>query len=180
SLPDIQLPVVQAIPSRAPELDALRAQTIAAPERRTRNVPALVLPLERLVARFQLRAARQRLALSRRPRADPASPRAAGEVVVGVLRRRDAHRTFDPHLLVQPRPVAAQRGPRVLAQLAALARLVVRVEAEAELVDAAQEHDPRRRPPVAGRGGEHHCGGIERSIIRRPRVELAEALDGID
>src|SRR5690606_23214350 len=98
-----------------------------------RNLPAFVLARERFVARFQLIAARERLALPRRPGADLAPPRARGEVRVGVVGRRDAHRPLDPHLLVQPGPVAAQRGPRVLAQLAPLARVVVRVEAEAEL-----------------------------------------------
>src|SRR5690348_8094776 len=79
--PAVAQPVVQPVRAPLPELDRRRAEAIAAPVRRSRDLATLVLGDQLLHMSLQDRAIGDDLALRRGPRAQAAAPRAALEVV---------------------------------------------------------------------------------------------------
>ena len=85
--------------------------------------------------------ARRAAALYRGPRAQLLAARAAREIRVRLLRRDATHRSFGPHLFIQPRPVERNRRLRIGLQVGRLAALVIRVEDEAPGVEPMQQHD---------------------------------------
>src|SRR5690606_21459570 len=96
--------VVQAVEPVRPELDLLRHDPVAAPERRTLGIRAL-LGRDPLHLADQRAAALERLRLARGPGAETARQRAAAEVFVGlrpVLARDGA---AGPDLAAQALPV---------------------------------------------------------------------------
>src|SRR5262249_3557026 len=86
-------------------------------------------------------AAGERSALVRCPRADLAVARATGEVAIRLGRIGQLDGSFDADLLLERRPVLAERGARVARQLAGLATAVIRVEHESPLVHTPEQHD---------------------------------------
>ena len=92
------------------------------------------------------------LALRRRPRAEARRTRARGEVGVALGLRQALDGTLDAHRAVDLQPAEGQRRVGVRGQGASLGRVVVRVEAEAALVEPAQQdvardgRARRRRP----------------------------------
>src|SRR5690554_2178484 len=154
--------VVQAIGTLDPQLDALDLQADAAPVRRPRY-------RGRLRARGQGRGVgaeretqlgctlpylpdqrcprRERRALVRGPGAELAAPGAGREVGVAFLRGRADRRALDADLPAERVPVEAGGGPRVVLELAGLARAVVGEKHEVTGVghEVLAKHDTRRR-----------------------------------
>src|SRR5215218_2218621 len=130
ALAQVAHPVVQPVRPPLPELDRLRPQQVAAPVRRPRDLVRIARAeldhalLERLVVR-------QHAALRRRPGAQAAAVRAAGEVGVGLLVGEQLDRALEPDLALERVPVDRYRAVRVRRQLPALAALAVGVEADA-------------------------------------------------
>src|SRR6185312_3971544 len=133
-----------------PELHGLRPQVIAAPVRRPRNDDLDLalgprLPRERCAEalrrrgyRLEQRLARaHRLALRAGPGTHAARPRPGGEVRIAVRGRRLQYASLDAHLPVKRVPVDHRCRPRVLRQLPALARQVIRIKDEV----AGKRHD---------------------------------------
>ena len=72
----------------------------------------------------------------------------------------------------------------VQAELVALATLVVRVEAEPSCVEAAQQHHPRRRPPVEIGRRDHHVVGLvgdrgDRLVVPAGELHEGVGVDGV-
>ena len=153
-------------PSRQPPQNGGRGTS------RPRSAPR---PRRRAV---ELGAAGEHLALRRRPRPDLAV--AGREAKYSSLSAADAlDRAAHADLAVQVEPGEDAGGPRVGDELAALGAVVVGVEHEAAVVDAAHEHEPGVGHAV-GVGGRHdHCVGLGAPRPSwRPRTSDATARTG--
>lgn len=155
-IPAVAQPVVQAIVAVLPELDRVRRHPVAAPERWKWDVAVAEARRDPLDLGLELGAARHRLALTRRPRAELARARPVSPVRNRLRRVEAAHGAGHPHLAPEIGPVEHQRGPWVRSQVTALVALGVRVEAQAALVEPPEQHHPRRRLTLGCRGGHHH------------------------
>ena len=156
--------------SSVPEFNLRSASdAISAPERRAGDGLPGEARFGRGVLLVELFARCEHLALRRRPRARLAAARTAGEVRVRFVCRQALDRPFDPNLLLERRPVKAQRRVRIGGELARLAALVVGVKDEPALVDAAQQHHAHRRPAVRVRGRERDRRGVHVRALRRWR-----------
>ena len=151
---NVDVPLVQTARHAAPELDAMRNQPKAGPVRRTRDVLALEARLDVAHARLEITRSLDRPALLRRPRADLAPARAAGEVRIRLLARDRPRTPFDAHLPLERLPVKAHRRLRMRDQLAPLAALVVRVENEAFVVHALQQQNADGGLSIRAHGSE--------------------------
>src|SRR5690606_27654594 len=120
--------IVQAVGLPRPELDPLGADHVARPERRPLHLLPLEAPLLLGDPGHELLAGGEGPALLRRPRAELAAAWPGAEVRVGLLGGERLHRALHPHLLLDQRPVEAERGPRPGAKLLRLAALEVREE----------------------------------------------------
>jgi hypothetical protein len=104
------------------------------------------------------------------------------EVGLAVLPARPLDPALDPDLTLQLAPPEDQGRPRIGGQFGALAALVVGVEAEAALVEPAQQDHPGRRPAVRGRGGQGHGGRFKQAGplgLLEPAPELDHRI-GVD
>src|SRR5690606_3028236 len=158
----VQPALGQAVLRAVPELDRARDDAEPAPARRARHLAAFVLGLELRQPRLEGIPRVQRLRLPRRPRAQLAAARAAGEVGVGLGVIDDLDVALDPHLhaVAHTRPVEQQRGARIGLQFAALAPVQVGVEHEAARVTGLQQHGARGRATAGIGGGDGHRGGV--------------------
>ena len=115
---------------------------------------------EESVAYFRTRPLGSRLAAWASPQSRPLADRAELERLYAEAQAR----------------FGEERGVRVRCQLDALPALVVRVEGEAALVRALQEHHPHRRPALGCRGREGHClgdGAAAAACVLESALELA-------
>src|SRR5437867_3677294 len=128
---------------------------------------------------FERLPARHGLALRRNERREPASQGPACEILVGLRRRHPRDAALDAHLALQLRPAEKQHRLRVFLELTALAAAVVRVEDEAERVEALQQHGTRRRTPLFRGGRERHRVGQSYTGLQglvEPAAELRERI----
>src|SRR5215210_50163 len=172
-LADVMRALVQAVRATLPELDHVRAQEVAAPPLRARDLGAGEALLGRAQRLVELLARAEHAALPRRPRPQPRAAAARGEVRVGLLRGQPLDRALEPQLALQRRPPQRERGARVRVELAALAAAVVREEADAAPVDPPHEHEAHGRAAVRGRRGERHALGLGHARLGRLREPAA-------
>ena len=168
--------VVQAVVAVLPELVDRRRETHPSPERRPRDVVRIALA-NRLPARLEVCPAADRLALTGRPGAELARARPRREIHVGLGRLDLRDLALDADLSTDRVPVEDERTSWVLAEVARLPALVVRVEDEPAPVHSAEEDHPRRGETIGACGGEHdrvghrHAAG---ACTLEPHVELAK------
>src|SRR5262249_2933386 len=112
--------------------------------------------------------------LVRRPSPEPRPAAASREVGVGLLGAQSLDRALEPDLAIQRLPQHGERRAGILSELAALAALVVRVEGDAALVDALEQHEAHRRRAVGGCRGERHGLGLDDARGDGALVPLAE------
>src|SRR5215216_215110 len=129
-------PVVQSVFASLPELDGVRLDPVAAPERGARDLTPLVLRLECSYPLFQNAPVLDGVALLGSPRPESASSRTAREVGVGLLAGEATRTALDPDLSLQRAPVEQEGARGVHFELASLAPLVVGEEHEAPVVVA--------------------------------------------
>src|SRR4051794_3495293 len=158
--------VVEAALAALPELDRGRLEEVAAPVLGSRDLPAGEAGSDVGDAPLELGPRGDRLALRRGPRGDLAPARAGGEVGVALLGRQAADRAGRAHRAVLLEPAPRERRPAAAVEVARLRADVAREEAEAALVDPAQQHEAAARPAVL----------VHRR--QRDRVRLVDALGG--
>src|SRR6185503_10594883 len=123
-------------------------------------------------------AAAERFALPRRVDAQPAVERPRVEVRVR-FDRADAHdHPVDPHLALDGTPEEQEARAARRLHLARLPAPVVRVEDEAALVHALEEHGADRWAAVRRGGGERHRGRIRFELphLVEPAGELPQGV----
>src|SRR5438132_13139949 len=179
ALPRIAQAVVEPVLAPHPELDRVRHDAVAAPERWQRDLAAGVLALQAPVLRFQYRTIRDDAALSRGPRREATSVWAGPEVLLGLAGGDSLHPAVRPNLPAKRVPIEDQRGARVLGQLTRLAALVVGVEDEPAVVHALQQHHPGRWDTVGSRGGERHRVGLRDPRLLGQPVPAPELGQGV-
>src|SRR5215210_666174 len=168
-------PVVQPVLASLPELDNLRLDPVAAPERGTWDLTRLIFRFERPYPLFQNAPVLDGPALFGSPRPEATPARTAREVGVGLIVREAVCVAFDPDLTLQLSPVEEQGACRVRLQLAGLASLVVGVEHEAPLVVALEKDGAGRGPAFGCGGGDDHGVGLVqvcREGFFEPRMKL--------
>ena len=171
--------VVKAVVAVLPELVFQRFDREAPPDLGPRHRAFAVLRPQPLDPLLELAPPAHDLALPRRARRELRAGRPRFEVAVGLVDRHALDEALDANLAAELVPVEAERRVWVLLQLAALAALVARVEDEALLVRALQEHEPDGRKPVRRRGGQ--CDRVGPGRARRagrlvPGVELPQRI----
>ena len=105
----------------------------------------------------------------------------AGEVGVALGLRQALRRALDAHRAVDLQPAEGQRGVGVRGQGAPLGRVVVGVEAEAALVEPAQQDVARGRAPVGvDRRHRHRLGLVDPGFAGggEPGAELLDGVGG--
>ncbi len=176
----IEQAVVQPRRAPLPELDRVGHEAVAAPVRRARRVVAVAFA-DGLFPRFERRAAVDHGALVGRPCADARAERARREIAVAFFRTGFLDPAFDAHLAFELDPVEQQRGLRMHGEIVPLAAFVIGEKDEPALVDALDEHDPRRRPAVGADGRERHrvrLGQLGGERLLEPAIELGERVGG--
>ena len=170
---------MHAVRAALPELDRLGHDAVAAPVVRQRYGLTRVLRLVGGEPRVQLCARGDDTALARSRRADLRALRPRVEIGLGHRARQLLDAALDAHAALEPVPPERRRRERMRSQRARLARVVVRVEAEAALVIALQQHDARGRAPVLVDRREHHRGRLDhadRHRLREPGFELGQRI----
>src|SRR3989442_15059730 len=122
------------------------------------------------------------MAVGRGPGTELARERAVVEVCRRLLGRLLDDGAGDADLPPELRPVDDQRRPRVLSEGASLLAVVVGEKAEAALVNASQQHHPRRGLTRSRAGGKRHRlreDLARRARVAEPGVELPQRI-GID
>ena len=142
------------------------------PSRRHRQVRAGVLAVELLHAPLEPAAVGHRTALRRGEGAQLAVPRAAVGVRLGLGSLDARHRSLDPDLSPQLRPVEEEGGPGVGVELDALAAPVVGEEGEPTLVEALHQDHARGRGAVRRRGGQRHRLRLDAPCCWPPRTSV--------
>ena len=147
---------------------------IAAPVRRERDVVATEALFGLSVGAVELLPVGERARLRRGPGPEPALPWTTAEVGERVLLGQSLDPSLDPHLSPERGlPVEDERRDRIETELGGLSRLVVRVEAQPELVDPTDEHHPDGRRAVERRrrqGGR--LGVVQAGLARLPEPPL--------
>src|SRR5688572_15309792 len=105
----VDFPIVEPAGTAAPELEPARHAPVAGPERGTCDHLAFEPFSEFGDTRFELRAADEPIALTRRPRADLAVARARREVCVRLEVADELRVALDAHLAIGEGPVNAER-----------------------------------------------------------------------
>src|SRR5262245_17915885 len=140
----IEEPVMQPVLASLPEFDPLRDHPVAAPIVRPRGI-VTVGGLFFLDRGLQKRAIRNDRALNGSACRQARARGPARKVLVGFLSAHLPDAPFDAHLPLELRPQEHEAGLRPCRELAALAALVVRIEDEAAVVHALEEHRARIR-----------------------------------
>jgi len=135
---------------------------------------SLVAPLEIGEPLLQLLARPERSALIRCPGAQLRDPRPGREVRVRLRGADRVGRPLESHLRLELRPPERQGYVVARRDLAALPRQRVGVEDEPVRVDALEQHDPGRGPPVRSHRRQGHAGGLDDA---RRLLRLLEELD---
>src|SRR6266536_3591106 len=173
--------VVQPRRTALPEFELVGREPVPAPVRGARNVIAgpLVLRLYGREARLEVDASGDRLALRRCPCAQPRRARPACEVrrLFGFVDPVD--QTLDTDLALELGPEEEQRRVRTGGKIAPFATQVIGEEDEATLVEALEQHDPRRRSAVGAGRCQRHRIGLRHLRFHRfvePVLELPERI----
>jgi hypothetical protein len=136
--------------------------------RRTRNVAPRELSLDLGESRIEIGRTRQHLALIRGPRADLAAARARREVLVGFRIIDLLDRALDANLDLERLPMERERSARIRGKLTSLPAAQIGVEYEPAVVHRLEEHESRRRLPVASDSRQRHRRGLgkDRAVER--------------
>src|ERR1700751_1253287 len=148
---------MEPVLSSLPELDPLGGNPEAAPKFRHRRVTICVLYRDLVESAFELSPTRDRTALRRDNRADPALQRALFKVSLRFIVRDSGKVTFDLDLSLQPRPMEIEGSSRVLSQIAAFTALVVGEEDKSSFIESFQKNDSSGRTPLPIGGRQGHC-----------------------
>src|SRR5215211_1012927 len=168
-------PVVESVFASLPELDGVRLDPVATPERGAWDLTPLVLGFERPNPLFQNAPVLDGPALLGSPGPETTSARAAHEVGVGLFLREATGAAFYPDLTRQLAPVEQQGTRGVRLEIFGFSSFVVGVEDETLLVVAFEEDGAGGGTTVSSSGGQDH--GIRLVEVRvddplEPLVEL--------
>ena len=175
-------PVVQPEGAVMPELDLDRRKPPAAPVGRPRNVAVAEAPGVSLGRRLERGPRFERAGLLARPGADPALPRTAREIRIGLCVGQRADRAAESRLAAQRLPVEKRRRFRTAGEFAPLGAFDIAVEGETAGVHAlAQKHPHVGQPVVVDRRQRHRLGIVDLGLRRllEPQPEERDRILGL-